>query len=92
MAERNKTDCIVVPMALLTDRRLSASAKLMYGLIAHYQKVSGGFCQATNRELAAVYNDCTISSLQRLIKELRDGGYIEIVHISGKVRKIRTLI
>lgn len=87
----SSVDCITVPMRLLTDREVSATAKLLYGLIEHYQMMSGGICYETNASLAATLCDCTPENITRCVRALRKAGYIEATYIEGYGREIRIL-
>lgn len=92
MNEKNRVSSARIPMSLLTDREVSSSAKLLFGLIDYYQSMSGGVCYATNGELAAAFNDYSLDAITRLVRELRKAGYIETEYIIGYGREIRTMI
>lgn len=77
---------IAVPTHLLADREVSATAKLLYGVIDSFQKKSG-ICFASNDRLAEELGGCTSRTITKCIGELRDGGYIVVDE--GKSRKIR---
>lgn len=79
---------IVIPMRLLSDREVSATAKLLYGLIDYYAMMSGGICYETNACLASWLCDCTPETITRGIRELRKGGYIKADYLVGYGREI----
>lgn len=76
-------------MRLLTDREVSATAKLLYGLIEYYQMMSGGICYETNASLASIMN-CDLFTISRCIRNLREAGYIETTYIVGFGREMHT--
>ena len=77
---------IAVPTHLLADREVSATAKLLYGVIDSFQRKSG-VCYASNDRLSEEMGGCTSRTITKCIGELRDGGYIVVEE--GKSRKIR---
>ena len=68
---------IAVPTHLLADRNLSATAKLLYGVIDSYQKISG-VCYATNAQLAEQLAGVTERTVTRTVTELEKAGYISV--------------
>lgn len=88
MKKQGLAKSIVIPRELFLDRKISAKAKLLYGLIGYWQTMSGGICYATNAELAADLCDCTPDHASRLIRELRNAGYVESTHSEGRGREI----
>lgn len=77
---------IGVPTHVLKDINISASAKLLYGIIDSFQKKSG-VCFASNDRLAEELGGCTARTASKCVGELRDAGYIVIDDVKG--RKIR---
>lgn len=88
---RISTTSIVIPMHLLLDCNISATAKLLYGLIDYYQAMSGGICYETNASFASWLSDCSPYTISRRIAELRSGGYIKTDYIEGYGREIQIL-
>lgn len=68
---------IAVPTNLLADRNISATAKLLYGVIESFQRKSG-VCFATNERLAEEIAGCSERTISRCIGELKDAQYIAI--------------
>lgn len=77
---------IAVPVHLLKDRDVSATAKLLYGVIDSFQKRSG-ICFASNERLADEVAGCSPRTISRCITELKEAGYITVEGEDG--RKIR---
>ena len=82
---------ITVPLRLLSDQDISATAKLLYSLIDYYQRMSGGICYETNASLASTMCDCTQETISRRVRELSKAGYIVTTYIEGYGREIRIL-
>lgn len=80
------TYSIAVPVHLLKDRDVSATAKLLYGVIDSFQKRSG-ICFASNERLADEVAGCSPRTISRCITELKEAGYIIVEDNDG--RKIR---
>lgn len=68
---------IAVPTHLLADRDISATAKLLYGVIESFQRKSG-VCFATNERLAEEIAGCSERTISRCVAELKDAQYIAI--------------
>lgn len=66
----------VIPANVRYDKDLTANAKLLYGEISALCD-KGGYCWATNSYFANLYGLSQIS-ISRLIKTLKDKGYIEV--------------
>lgn len=66
----------VIPANVRYDKDLTANAKLLYGEISALCD-KGGYCWATNSYFANLYGLSQIS-ISRLIKILKDKGYIEV--------------
>lgn len=64
----------IIPANVRYDKRLSANAKLLYGEITALSN-KNGICFATNQYFANLYGLSSIS-ISRLIKTLKDNGYI----------------
>ena len=64
----------IIPANVRYDKRLSANAKLLYGEITALSN-KNGVCFATNQYFANLYGLSSIS-ISRLIKSLKDNGYI----------------
>jgi SOS-response transcriptional repressor LexA len=77
---------IAVPTHLLADREVSATAKLLYGVIDSFQRKSG-VCYASNDRLAEEIAGCSPRTISRAVAELSKAGYIEVDDEKG--RKIR---
>lgn len=67
---------IVIPGYIRADKILSPYAKLLYGEIA-VKATMKGYCYASNQHFADIF-DVNIRSIQRYIKELEDGGFIQL--------------
>ena len=74
---------ISVPTHLLQDRNVSATAKLLYGVIDSFQKKSG-VCYASNDRLSEEIAGCSIRTISRAVAELKEAGYIEISDEKGR--------
>lgn len=74
---------IAVPTHLLADREVSATAKLLYGVIDSFQKKSG-ICFASNDRLAEELGGCTARTVSKCVAELRSGGYIVVEEDKGR--------
>lgn len=88
MNNRSSVTTVAIPMRLLSDREVSATAKLLYGLIDYYQMMSGGICYETNASLASWMCDCTPDTVSRCVRELKRAGYISTTYIVGYGREI----
>lgn len=64
----------IIPASVRYDKRLSANAKLLYGEITALAN-STGYCYATNRYFAELY-DVTNTSISLWVKQLIDAGHI----------------
>ena len=76
---------IAIPIDLVKDHRISASAKLLYGVIDSFQRKSG-VCFASNDRLAEELGGCTARTASKCIGELKEAGYIQVNN--GKCREI----
>ena len=85
MSENSPVYSVAIPVDILKDQTISASAKLLYGVIDSFQKKSG-VCFASNERLAEELGGCTARTASKCIGELKDAGYILIEN--GKTRKI----
>lgn len=74
---------IAVPVHLLKDREVSATAKLLYGVIDSFQKRSG-VCFASNERLADEVAGCSPRTISRCITELKEAGYIIVEGDDGR--------
>jgi biotin operon repressor len=74
---------IAVPTHLLVDREVSATAKLLYGVIDSFQKKSG-VCYASNDRLAEELAGCTPRTISKCVSELKNGGYIVVDDTKGR--------
>lgn len=81
----NPVFSIAIPVHLLSDPAVSATAKLLYGVIESFQRKSG-VCFATNDRLAEQLGGCTARTITKCITELKDADYIIVD--PGKTRKI----
>lgn len=85
MSDNTPVYSIAIPVDLVKDSTISASAKLLYGVIDSFQRKSG-VCYASNERLADELGGCTSRTASKCISELRDAGYICIDN--DKSRKI----
>lgn len=85
MSENAPVYSVAVPVDILRDQTISATAKLLYGIVDSFQRKSG-ICYASNERLAEELGGCTPRTVSKCIGELKDAGYVLIY--SGKVRKI----
>lgn len=78
--EREASFWCVAPVAVIKDKHLSQSAKLLYCLVTALQ-TERGYCYASNRYLADGIGLENEESVKRLLRELSKAGYftIEIV-------------
>lgn len=74
---------IAVPVHLLKDREVSATAKLLYGVIESFQRKSG-VCFASNDRLAEELGGCTPRTASKCVSELKNAGYIIVDDTSGR--------
>ena len=74
---------IAVPVHLLSDREVSATAKLLYGVIDSFQKKSG-VCYASNDRLSEEIAGCSARTISRCVAELKDAGYIIVDDSKGR--------
>lgn len=77
---------IAVPTHLLADLNVSATAKLLYGVIESFQRKSG-VCFATNERLAAEIAGCSERTISRCVAELKDAGYIGVTTAKDPAKK-----
>ena len=66
----------VIPSALLFNENIEPNAIKLYAFIRGLTRVQG-YCYATNAYLAECMN-CSVETVQRLLRSLRDEGFIEI--------------
>lgn len=66
---------IRIPASVYQDPRLTCTARLVYGEIDRLCRTTGGACQATNQQIAAVY-DITPGSVSVCIRNLKTFGYL----------------
>lgn len=76
---------VAIPTHILKDDSISATAKLLYGIIDSFQKKSG-VCFASNDRLAEELGGCTARTASKCVGELRTAGYI--ITNDDKGRKI----
>ena len=74
---------IAVPTNLLSDRNISATAKLLYGVIDSFQRKSG-VCYASNDRLSEEIAGCSARTISRAIAELKEAGYIDVDDAKGR--------
>jgi len=79
----------VIPWKLLTDDRVSSTAKLLYGEISALANREG-YCWASNMHFTKIFNIKSPTRISTLIRELREYGYVytEINKEDGNKRKI----
>ena len=85
MGEDSPVYSVAIPVDVLKDQAISATAKLLYGVVDSFQRKSG-ICYASNERLAEELGGCTPRTVSKCIGELKDAGYVLVD--SGKVRKI----
>lgn len=83
MENDNPIYSIGVPIHVLKDTNISATAKLLYGVIDSFQKKSG-VCFASNNRLAEELGGCTPRTASKCVGELRTAGYIVIDDDKGR--------
>lgn len=83
VANDNPIYSIGVPIHVLKDTNISATAKLLYGVIDSFQKKSG-VCFASNDRLAEELGGCTPRTASKCVGELRTAGYIVIDDDKGR--------
>ena len=86
MSDNTPVYSIAIPVDLVKDSRISASAKILYGVIESFQRKSG-VCFASNERLAQELGGCTARTASKCIGELKEAGYIQIDN--DKTRKIQ---
>lgn len=69
---------IAIPTHILSDIRISPTAKLLYGVIDSFQ-LSTGVCYASNDRLAQEVANCSERTISRCVAELKDAGFISVV-------------
>ena len=80
---------VVIPARVFFDREITDRARLLYGLISNMCNQRGS-CWAKNATLARFLGGAADSTVRRLLKELKDHGYIRVEDDDGgaNVRKI----
>lgn len=87
MKENNKANYyVIIPADVRYDNQLTEKAKLLYGEIACLSNKEG-YCYATNKYFARLYN-CTTRSIQNAISKLEERGYIKVIIKNNYQRKI----
>ncbi len=86
MEELNPVYSIAIPTHVLSDLRISPTAKLLYGVIDSFQRKSG-VCYATNERLAQELANCSDRTVSRCVAELKDAGFIVIEHAKDPAKK-----
>ncbi len=87
--ERIKTPVhqISIPSKVCFDARLSASAKLLYGEIAHLCQQQGS-CPMSNHYFAGLYQ-VTLKTVAAWVTQLEEAGYLRVRYdASGQHRLI----
>lgn len=64
----------VLPAGVRHDRRLTQTAKLLYAEISSLAQ-EDGYCWAGDEYFASLFG-CSVSTITRALRSLRDGGYI----------------
>lgn len=82
---------VAIPVHILKDASISATAKLLYGIIDSFQKRSG-VCFASNERLAEELGGCTPRTASKCLGELRTAGYIITDDIKGRKIYLATSI
>lgn len=73
---------VVIPSYVLFDKKLSDKAKLLYGLISSMCNHKG-YCWATNQTMMRFLDTQTDRTVQRMLRELVDQGYIIVTGNQG---------
>lgn len=76
----------IIPASVRYDKDLTPNAKLLYGEITSLCNEKG-YCWANNAYFMELYG-CSERSVQMLLKQLNDKGYIQIILEKNKFRKI----
>lgn len=76
---------INIPSKLVFDSNIPALAKIIYGQLK-VLSYKNGVCEISNNSLSK-WNNCSERTITRIIKNLKDNGYIEIEDNGS--RKIR---
>ncbi len=77
---------IAIPQHVLSDGRISPTAKLLYGVIDSFH-LSKGVCYASNKRLAEEVANCSERTISRCVSELMEAGLIVIETSKGKKGK-----
>lgn len=80
--QQNFSAYVVIPSYILFDMELPDKAKLLYGLISSMCNHKG-YCWATNAVFMRYLGARSTKTPERLIKELKDRGYIQILDGQG---------
>ena len=67
---------INIPSKLVFDSNIPALAKIIYGQLK-VLSYKNGVCEISNNSLSK-WNNCSERTITRIIKILKDNGYIEI--------------
>lgn len=67
---------INIPSNLLFDIKVSSFAKLLYGELC-VLSYKNGVCKVSNEFLAKI-NNCSIGTIKRALRDLKDNRYINI--------------
>ena len=66
---------VLISFNMITNKLISAECIRLYALIRGLSR-SDGICMVTNKQLSDAMN-CSLASIKRYLKPLRDFGYIE---------------
>lgn len=86
---KKKAPFILIPDAILLDKRLSPTSQIFFGIVHRMTRLKG-HCWATNAAFCDLLNRDE-RSIRRCLRELEDGGYISIENRDNKTRKIYSI-
>jgi len=73
---------VVIPARVFFDKSISDRARMLYGLISNMCN-QRGFCWSKNATLAKFLGGASEETVRRLLKQLRDRGYIQVEDSGG---------
>ena len=82
----NKTYYSVIPAEVKYNKNISSTSKLIFGEISSLSNEKG-YCCATNKHLADLYG-LSVSSINKVIKELEDNNLIRRELIYGENKEV----
>ena len=73
---------VVIPARVFFDKTISDRARMLYGLISNMSN-QRGYCWSKNATLAKFLGGASDETVRRLLKQLKDRGYIHVVDDGG---------